>query len=339
MVKHTNEHPAPAADPALKDARPTDIIIPIMGATGAGKSSFINYLLKNIGDQRKVETGSKLASCTYDLQAIVIDDRIQRLGVPFLNLSKENRIVIVDTPGFDDTSATDFQILRRTANWLQESLKRNMMLGGVIYLHDISQDRFSGIARRNLNMFSHLCGEAALDKVVLVTSKWSRQGDRDFGRREKELKEVHWKGMLNGQAEGGGGASVMRLEGQSEGASAWAVVTHILKQLDHRLGKESLEKDLAKVLQIQEELVRKKKSVPQTEAAKELREQLQHALRVQEEMLALEALAAERGDSKADARIKEKQAEMREMQKAIQQNKASLSPGAASLKFFKGLFK
>ncbi|KAJ3498534.1 hypothetical protein NMY22_g19594 [Coprinellus aureogranulatus] len=123
MSRHSRQ-PTTAArvnmDPALRDARPTDIVIPIMGATGAGKSSFINLLLKHIGDDRKVKVGDQLASCTYDLQSVVIDNQIQRQG-SFANLTQEHRIVIVDTPGFDDTSATDFQILKRIASWLQES--------------------------------------------------------------------------------------------------------------------------------------------------------------------------------------------------------------------------
>jgi hypothetical protein len=84
-------------------------------------AKFINCLLDHIGDRRMVKVGDQLSSCTFDLQSVVIGDRIHRLGVSFLNLNEENRIVIVDTPGFEDTNATDFQILKRIASWLQES--------------------------------------------------------------------------------------------------------------------------------------------------------------------------------------------------------------------------
>lgn len=82
---------------------------------------FINLLLKHVGDGRRVKVGDKLESCTYNLESVVIDNQIQRLGTSFMNLGKEQRIVIVDTPGFDDTNATDFEILKRIASWLQES--------------------------------------------------------------------------------------------------------------------------------------------------------------------------------------------------------------------------
>lgn len=115
---------------------------------------------------------------------------------------------------------------------------------------------------------------------------------------------------------GRGGASVMRLDnatGCGEGASAWAVVTRILKRLDGRLGQKSLEQ----VLLIQEELVRKKKSVPETEAAKAQRDQLEQPLRVQEEMLAFEVSAAQ-GDEEAEEKIRQKEEQLRAMHKAIQ---------------------
>lgn len=74
-----------------------------------------------MGDGRKVKVGDQLASCTFDLQSIVIENQIQCQGVSFMNLNDDNRIVVVDTPGFDDTTASDFEILKRIARWLEES--------------------------------------------------------------------------------------------------------------------------------------------------------------------------------------------------------------------------
>jgi hypothetical protein len=207
-----------------------------------------------------------------------------------------------------------------------------MILGGVIYLHDISQDRFSGTARRNLDMFSHLCGEAALDKVVLVTSKWGRHSGRDFVAREKELRTLHWQTILPSPGKPKG-AHVMRLAHEEESKSAWKIVRHILVELDKRLSHKTLDD----VLQIQDELVRKKKSVPETEAARRLREQLQAALTIQEEMLALEARAAE-GDAEAEGDLKEKEAKLVEMRIAIQENKVSFFARLANVFKFKRWF-
>lgn len=65
--------------------------------------------------------GDQLTSCTVDLQYIVIANQIQGRGVRFKNLTNEHRIVIVDTPGFDDTTVSDSQILTRIADGLRES--------------------------------------------------------------------------------------------------------------------------------------------------------------------------------------------------------------------------
>lgn len=119
------------------------------------------------------------------------------------------------------------------------------MLGGVIYLYDITNDRFSDRGETILTLFRQpsRCSEATLDKVILVTTKWSRQGhyDFDFGKKEEELRDVHWKRLLR-SSNGKRGASMKRLDhvkSGGEGASAWAIVTEILKQLDGRLSQKA----------------------------------------------------------------------------------------------------
>ena len=65
-----------------------------------------------------MEVGENLLSCTVHLKSIVIPNQVDR---NFSYLPPETRVIIVDTPGFDDTIASDFEILKRIANWLQES--------------------------------------------------------------------------------------------------------------------------------------------------------------------------------------------------------------------------
>ncbi|KAJ2932714.1 hypothetical protein H1R20_g4381, partial [Candolleomyces eurysporus] len=105
-----------SADTALTDARETDIVIPIMGTTGAGKSSFINSLLRQVGNRRRFEVGSALASCTNHLESVVIEGQTNNW-----KRIRGHRIVIVDTPGFDDTYTGDYETLQRIARWLEES--------------------------------------------------------------------------------------------------------------------------------------------------------------------------------------------------------------------------
>jgi hypothetical protein len=58
-------------------------------------------------------------------------------------------------------------------------------LTGVIYIHRISDIRFTGIAGRNFKMFRELCGDSTLKNVILVTNMW---GDvpQDVGEAREE---------------------------------------------------------------------------------------------------------------------------------------------------------
>ena len=56
--------------------------------------------------------GHDVSSCTSRIQYAIIDDP---------SLLKDRRIIIVDTPGFDDTYEDDVEILRRIAVWLASS--------------------------------------------------------------------------------------------------------------------------------------------------------------------------------------------------------------------------
>jgi len=181
-----------------------------------------------------------------------------------------------------------------------------MVLGGVIYLHDISQDRFSGTAKRNLKMFSHLCGDAALDKVVLVTSKWTRLPVENGTKREKELREIHWKSMIEKHSE------VRSFRDSHQ--SAWDVVNFILERTSEHKKRRIKEE----ALQIQTELAVDHKFIPQTEAGKELRYSLKELLQLQKQMATLEAEMAKGGDAEAEAKLRETEAKMEKIVGQIQ---------------------
>ncbi|KIM84813.1 hypothetical protein PILCRDRAFT_96579 [Piloderma croceum F 1598] len=117
-----------------------------MGATGSGKTT----------------------SCTSVVQA----------AAPFELDGR--RVLLIDTPGFDDTSRSDTDILKMIAHFLSTTqviaarfYKNGIRLSGVIYMHRISDFRMGGVSRRNFGMFRQLCGESSLKNVVLVTNMWS----------------------------------------------------------------------------------------------------------------------------------------------------------------------
>ncbi|KAF8064984.1 P-loop containing nucleoside triphosphate hydrolase protein [Lyophyllum atratum] len=259
-----------------------DIVIPVMGPTGAGKSTFINALL----GKAQMEVGHKLTSCTSNLQVSVIES----IESPYQAL-KGHRVIIVDTPGFDDTYEGDAEILRRIAVWLKESYKKKAVLAGVIYLHDITHDRFSGTARRNLEMFHHLCGDAALSKVVLGTTKWTRVTPSGGEGREEELKTLHWKPMIEK------GSKICRFNDTKESAMEFIKIVLRNKVKDD-------------ILQIQTELAVDRKIIPQTKAGKELRYTLEQVLEMQKQMVGYEEALAEGGDADAQAKFDEARRKM-----------------------------
>jgi len=63
-----------------------------------------------------MKVGSDLRSCTTEIDIGYLET-IE--GYP--SLVKDYRIVLVDTPGFNDSELEDFQILEKIAAWLRQS--------------------------------------------------------------------------------------------------------------------------------------------------------------------------------------------------------------------------
>ena len=89
---------------------------------------FINKIIDTLTGQPGRRAGESLKSVTKNLHASRILDH-ERYG---------SRIVLVDTPGFDDLEKSDLDILKLIGNWLKKTY---------IYLHLQS-------SRRNNNIFT-----------------------------------------------------------------------------------------------------------------------------------------------------------------------------------------
>jgi len=242
-------------DALVKDPKPTDIVIPVMGPTGVGKSTFINSLL----GVNRMKVGLDLESCTSNLESVVVHD------IPNHPKLKGRRLIIVDTPGFDDTWKDDVEILRRIVVWLASAYDSNMKLGGVIYLHEITQTRMLGTSRKNFSMFQQLCGKKAHAVVILGTTKWAEVKPNIGEEREKQLRENYWKDMLSQ------GSNMARVQNTKE--SAWALLDPILTNVEKKAVKVALK--------IQVELVELQLLIPETKAGQELRYTLQQLLEMQ----------------------------------------------------------
>ncbi|KAG0311047.1 hypothetical protein BGZ99_010416 [Dissophora globulifera] len=151
-------------------------IILVMGVTGAGKS----YMIREISGQ-DIKVGHGQRSCTQEIDPVSC-----QIG--------DQSVIILDTPGFDDSTRTDTEVLTDVAEYLTEIYQQNYRICGIIYLHNIEETKYRGSAFRNLAMFGRLCGENAYGNVVMLTRGWSSISALS---REIELTDDIWKPYLD----------------------------------------------------------------------------------------------------------------------------------------------
>ncbi|KAK0649737.1 P-loop containing nucleoside triphosphate hydrolase protein [Cercophora newfieldiana] len=159
-------------------------MIVVMGPTGSGKSSFISLL-----SDEPVEISHRLHSHTISTRPYKLRDQFGGKNV-----------FLVDTPGFDDTSRPDAEILKEISFFLVMLHEKGVRLAGIIYLHRISDPRMSGAATKNLRIFKSLCGEQNYRHVVLTSTMWSHDNEKKAveKRRLEELQNLFWADMIRG---------------------------------------------------------------------------------------------------------------------------------------------
>jgi hypothetical protein len=136
-----------------------------------------------------------------------------------------------------------------------------MKLGGVIYLLNTAEKRMKDTTLRNLKMFSQLCGDNALARIVLGTTNWG-EIDKDVGeKREQKLDKTFWSTMT------ASGSKSLRFE--QTHVSARAFLDAILNQLEFNENEGILKDNI--VLRSQDELVELERRISETAASEKLR--------------------------------------------------------------------
>jgi hypothetical protein len=191
-------------------------------------------------------------------------------------------VQLVDTPGFNDTQRSDMDILASISDWLH---LHKTPITGIIYLHRITDKRFTGASHMNLNVMQAICGEHFLPHVVLCTTMWNSLPDaRVFSEAEaREHELINSPGLL--QPLLAKHARCMRYEGTKTGTAILQALldrpaTHAMNlQLELRDPNCALE-DTAAGRLITAEIRRKEEKLRQERAEeeeeeRELREELE----------------------------------------------------------------
>jgi hypothetical protein len=178
---------------------------------------------------------------------------------------------LIDTPGFDDTTRSDSDVLKEISYFLAKLYYKSKKLSGLIYLHRVIDPKMGGSAVKNLDIFQKMCGQSAFPSIMLVSTMWEElrpeNGGTSIGeRREAELRsnDRFWGTMEKG------GSRIARHNGTASSAKA------ILSQMVHQKKV---------VLEIQRQMVDENLSLVKTVAGEFLERSFTEARKQQEEEL------------------------------------------------------
>ncbi|KAM7183492.1 GTPase IMAP family member 4 [Naviculisporaceae sp. PSN 640] len=167
------------------------IMVMIVGLTGAGKTTFTRLA----SGRTDLEVGDGLDSCTQDPEAVRFD-------------LDGRTIVLIDTPGFDDTNRNDVDILEHIAKWLaKQGFSKRQPLDGMILLHPITDFHFdSSLEKRRTRILQKILGKNAYKRVVVATTMWEflvkdmeSEVDKEISRRWSQRGGV-WDEFRQGGA-------------------------------------------------------------------------------------------------------------------------------------------
>ncbi|KAF5343322.1 hypothetical protein D9756_011581 [Leucocoprinus leucothites] len=198
------------------------LVIAVIGATRAGKSSFVSALT---GDHSIMEE----ASTTMD---DIKEYEVHINGEP---------VIVIDTPGLDYRPSDREAVFKQLAAWLKAQARLirrpRIYLDGIVVVHPIvPDDRTGNLIRQSflIDQSNTLFGDrksiydkkddSAYHRVVLATTMWDKPGiDRQrVEEQEKDMLKREWNIM---QA---AGAPMMRFENTPE--SAMRILERIVEE-------------------------------------------------------------------------------------------------------------
>jgi hypothetical protein len=203
----------------------------VMGETGAGKSYFVKALAP---DNESVVIGHSMKSCssaaprTQFISAFLTAGTGTQISMGVHSMVGSKEVYLVDTPGFNDTVRSNGDIILEISKGLLAQKALGMKLMGIIYLHDITQYKWTGALKRQLKIVKLIAGQENFKHILLVTTKWGDGARKDeFEDRQAELEDDYWEDLVEK------GARVLKFEGTAE--SAKGIVSQLNVNVDVEL--------------------------------------------------------------------------------------------------------
>ncbi|KAG2008132.1 TKL/TKL-ccin protein kinase [Coprinopsis cinerea AmutBmut pab1-1] len=188
----------PTASSMMKGPR---IVVLVTGPAGSGKSTLINSIVGS--DIMPVGDGLEL--CTRDVKE---SDVVDISG---------HQVIFVDTPGFDNNTMADKDVLKKIYGYLDGKLAEGAIAGGLIYLHDITLDvspKNTALAPMK-KVFEP--GDEVYSKLMLAVGKWDVLPDQyktEAERRWDLLQTVQWAELARS------GATMLAIKDRSQARKA-----------------------------------------------------------------------------------------------------------------------
>jgi hypothetical protein len=166
----------------------------------------------------------------------------------------KTKVLLIDTPGFDDDKRPGSQILNEIARLLAAQYALGFELKGIIYFHRTTDIRYCGSSVKTFEIFKRICGEDALSNVLLTTTRWSEIDEVTGASRERQLRSDFWAYMICR------GSQTSRFHGDR--TSAVAIISQLII------------KDPV-VLRLQHEMINEGKKLHETEAGSYVNDDLE----------------------------------------------------------------
>jgi hypothetical protein len=179
---------------------------------------------------------------TFETDRISVTQEVHDYVLDYRQGNILYEIHLIDSPGFDDGSYNDTEILSRIAAYVNTTYKLKQTLAGVIYLHDITKHKMGGVGLRNLRMLENLIGIDKWDNCTLVTTKWgctkNPQGEEE---REKTLRneDKYFGAMLKSAHQ----ATMMRFDPRSKGRALEIIKPHLKKRFAPQISVQMVDED------------------------------------------------------------------------------------------------